>query len=57
MMAVDMKSRAESTREASTESEDDVNATMSLAMRRKTFAAKFTKMAMATTRVWPLELG
>lgn len=47
-----MKSRAESTREARTEREEEVRATMNLAARRKTFAAKLMKIARFTMREW-----
>ena len=45
MITVDVKSRIESTRDARTESDDDVIATMSLAISRNTLAAKFTYIA------------
>ena len=49
-MRVDMKSNAESTRDAKMDREEDVRVTMTLATRRKTFAAKLTKIAMFTMR-------
>ena len=49
-MTVDMKSNAESTRDAKTDREEDVRVTMNFAARRKTFAAKLTKIAMFTMR-------
>ena len=49
-MTVDVKSRPESTREASTERDEEVRVTMNFAMRSKTLAAKLTRMAMFTMR-------
>ena len=60
-MTVDMKSKAESTREARTDREDEVSATMNFAARRKTLAAKLMRIAMFTTREldsnWFTEVG
>lgn len=49
-MTVDMKSNTESTRDAKTDREEEVRATMNFAARRKTFAVKLTKIAMFTMR-------
>ena len=49
-MTVDMKSRAESTKDANTERDEEVSVTMNLAIRSKTLAAKLTKIAMFTIR-------
>jgi hypothetical protein len=54
MMTVDVKSRAESTRDAKTERDEEVKATMNFAMRRKTFAAKLMKIATFTMREFDL---
>ena len=50
IIAADIKSRAESTREANTDKEDEVSVTIIFATSRKTLAAKFTKMAMLIMR-------
>jgi len=52
MMTVDVKSRPESTREASTERDEEVRVTMNFAMSRRTLAAKLTRIAMFTMREW-----
>ena len=49
-MTVDMKSRAESTSDAITDNDDDVKATIHLAISRNTFAAKLINMARLTIR-------
>jgi hypothetical protein len=46
-----MKSRIESTKDANTEREEDVNVTIILAIKRNTFAIKFTKIAKFTIGV------
>jgi hypothetical protein len=50
MMTVEVKSSAESTREASTERDEEVRVTMIFATRSKTLAAKLTRIAMFTIR-------
>jgi len=52
MMTVDVKSRPESTSEASTERDEEVRVTMNFAMSRRTLAAKLTRIAMFTMREW-----
>lgn len=49
-MTVDVKSSAESTKEANTERDEEVRVTMILAMRSKMLAAKLTLMARFTIR-------
>ena len=51
IIAVDMKSRAESTSDAKTDNEEDVNVTIILATRSNIFAAKFIKIVKFTIRV------
>jgi len=48
IMTVEAKSRTESTRDASTERDEEVNATISLAIRRRTFARKLMRIAQLT---------
>lgn len=48
IITVDKKSRTESTREARTEREEDVNATTIFATNRNTLAMKLTKIARFT---------
>ena len=47
-MIVDAKSRTESTRDARTERDEEVKATISLATRRRTFARKLMRIAQLT---------
>jgi len=48
MITVDKKSRIESSKDAKTDKDEEVSATITLAISRKTFAKKFIKIAMFT---------